>query len=66
MRTITCHFAITVTVTGTPSAAALDRLGEVVEKAVAGRLRLARARLVEAGYTDIVPAEAADRRTAEP
>ncbi|MFD3565996.1 hypothetical protein [Streptomyces sp. NPDC058667] len=60
MRRITCHFPITVTITGTPSAAALDRLGEVVERALAERLRLARARLAADGYPVIVAAPARD------
>ncbi|MFJ6575577.1 hypothetical protein ACIQMY_06375 [Streptomyces sp. NPDC091368] len=64
MRTITCHFPITVRITGTPSPAALERLGEVVEEALARRLRLARARLATAGYPDIVPAPADPAGTA--
>ncbi|MFF9428176.1 hypothetical protein [Streptomyces sp. NPDC014746] len=64
MRTITCHFPITVRITGTPSPAALERLGEVVEEALARRLRLARARLAAAGYPDIVPAPADPAGTA--
>ncbi|MGW6534752.1 hypothetical protein ACWGBV_00750 [Streptomyces sp. NPDC055051] len=59
MPTITCHFEITVRITGTPTPAALERLGPVLEKALAARLRLARAKVAEAGYPDIVPAEAA-------
>ncbi|MFD4370654.1 hypothetical protein [Streptomyces sp. NPDC058486] len=57
MTRITCHFPITVRITGTPSPAALERLGEVVEKALAERLRFARARIAAAGYPEIVPAE---------
>ncbi|MFJ8596596.1 hypothetical protein [Streptomyces sp. NPDC093598] len=66
MPTITCHFEITVKITGTPTPAALERLGPVVEKALAARLRLARAKVAEAGYPDIVPAEAVDRSRAAP
>ncbi|MEU9094427.1 hypothetical protein ACIOEW_09395 [Streptomyces sp. NPDC087901] len=66
MPTITCHFPITVRITGTPSPAALERLGEVVEEALIARLRFARARIAAAGYTEIVPAEASDRSWAAP
>ncbi|MGW5986145.1 hypothetical protein ACWFRT_10195 [Streptomyces anulatus] len=58
--TITCHFPITVRITGTPSPAALERLGEVVEQALAARLSFARARIAAAGFTEIVPADTAD------
>ncbi|MFD6916873.1 hypothetical protein ACFQ9Q_11800 [Streptomyces virginiae] len=61
MRTITCHFPITVTITGTPTPAALDRLGEVVARALADRLRQARARLAADGYPVIVEAPARNR-----
>ncbi|MFC9386772.1 hypothetical protein [Streptomyces venezuelae] len=58
--TITCHFPITVRITGTPSPAALERLGEVVEQALTARLSFARARIAAAGFTEIIPADAAD------
>ncbi|MER5276494.1 hypothetical protein ABT025_12145 [Streptomyces sp. NPDC002809] len=66
MPTITCHFPITVRVTGSPSPAALQRLGEVVEEALIARLRFARARIAAAGYTEIIPAEEPDRSWAAP
>ncbi|MFF8605525.1 hypothetical protein ACF06X_06265 [Streptomyces sp. NPDC015346] len=66
MPTITCHFELTVRITGTPTPAALERLGPVVEEALAARLRLARAKVAEAGYPDIVPAEAVGRSRAAP
>ncbi|WP_030762551.1 hypothetical protein [Streptomyces griseus] len=64
--TITCHFPLTVRITGTPSPAALERLGEVVEQALTARLAFARARVAAAGYPEIVPADAEDRSRAEP
>ncbi|MET8968895.1 hypothetical protein [Streptomyces hydrogenans] len=64
--TITCHFPITVRITGTPSPAALERLGEVVEEALIARLGFARARIAAEGYAEIVPADAADRTWAAP
>ncbi|MFB7362428.1 hypothetical protein [Streptomyces hydrogenans] len=64
--TITCHFPITVRITGTPSPAALERLGEVVEEALIARLGFARARIAAEGYPEIVPADAADRTRAAP
>ncbi|RSS41922.1 hypothetical protein [Streptomyces sp. WAC08241] len=66
MRKITCYFEITVRITGTPTPAALERLGPVVEKALAARLRMARAVVAEAGYPDVVPVEAVDRSRAAP
>ncbi|WP_327319620.1 hypothetical protein [Streptomyces sp. NBC_01235] len=66
MPTITCHFPITVKITGTPSPAALERLVEVVEEALIARLRFARAKIAAAGYTEIVPAEESDRSRAAP
>ncbi|MEU1471689.1 hypothetical protein ABZ434_26145 [Streptomyces sp. NPDC005761] len=60
MPTITCHFPITVRITGTPSPAALEHLGEVVQEALVLRLRLARARLAAAGHPDVLPAQVAE------
>ncbi|MFE5590970.1 hypothetical protein [Streptomyces sp. NPDC056549] len=63
--TITCHFPITVRITGTPTPAGLERLAEVVEQALIARLEFARAKVAAAGFPDIVPADAADHwRTA--
>ncbi|WP_306311442.1 hypothetical protein [Streptomyces hydrogenans] len=64
--TITCHFPITVRITGTPSPAALERLGEVVEQALIARLCFARARIAAEGYPEIVPAEAPEPTRAAP
>ncbi|WP_306327255.1 hypothetical protein [Streptomyces venezuelae] len=55
--TIICHFPITVRITGTPSPATLERLGEVVEQALTARLSFARARIAAAGFTEIVPVD---------
>ncbi|MFJ6603701.1 hypothetical protein [Streptomyces lydicus] len=45
MPRLSCHFPITVTVVGEPSPAAVEKLGRVVEEALAARLRLARRHL---------------------
>ncbi|MGX1886730.1 hypothetical protein [Streptomyces sp. NPDC055287] len=63
---ITCYFPITVRITGTPSPAALEHLGEVVEQALIARLSFARAKVAAAGFPEIVPADAADRSRAAP
>ncbi|MGW2408982.1 hypothetical protein ACWCXK_31340 [Streptomyces sp. NPDC001739] len=45
MPRLSCHFPITVSVVGAPSAAGIEELGRVVEQALAERLRLARRHL---------------------
>ncbi|WP_435971990.1 hypothetical protein [Streptomyces sp. Qhu_M48] len=64
--TITCHFPVTVRITGNPSPAALERLGEVVEQALIARLGFARAKVAAAGFPEIVPAEVPDPPGAAP
>ncbi|MFI9328824.1 hypothetical protein ACIGZJ_14900 [Kitasatospora sp. NPDC052868] len=61
MPRISCHFPITVSVVGQPSAADLEELGRVVEEALADRFRLARRRLeAVAGQEPAHPVEAAE------
>ncbi|MGW6915294.1 hypothetical protein ACWGB8_15970 [Kitasatospora sp. NPDC054939] len=61
MPRISCHFPITVSVVGQPSAADLEELGRVVEDALADRLRLARNELASAvGREPARPAEAGE------
>ncbi|MFF8897844.1 hypothetical protein ACF082_10225 [Streptomyces lydicus] len=45
MPRLSCHFPITVTVVGEPSPAAVEKLGRVVEEALAARFTLARRHL---------------------
>ncbi|BDM70864.1 hypothetical protein HEK616_43510 [Streptomyces nigrescens] len=45
MPRLSCHFPITVSVVGAPSAAGIEELGRVVEQALTERLRLARRHL---------------------
>ena len=49
MPRIACHFPITVTLSGDPSAAQLEELGRAVEAALAERLRLAQDQLGAVG-----------------
>lgn len=62
MPRISCHFPITVSVVGQPSAADLEELGRVVEEALADRIRLARSQLasVVVGREPARPAEAGE------
>ncbi|MFE7509899.1 hypothetical protein ACFU8I_01480 [Streptomyces sp. NPDC057540] len=64
--TITCHFPVTVRITGTPSPAGLERLGEVVEQALVARLEFARAKIAAAGFPEIVSADADDQGRTTP
>ncbi|MFJ4647316.1 hypothetical protein ACIP6Q_27795 [Streptomyces bobili] len=59
MPRLSCHFPITVSVSGEPSAAALEQLGRVVEQALAARLRLAHQHLqTVTGRAPAAPVEA--------
>ncbi|MGW9043349.1 hypothetical protein ACWGQL_12435 [Streptomyces lydicus] len=61
MPRLSCHFPITVTVVGEPSPAAVEKLGRVVEEALAARLRLARRHLeTVTGRAPATPAEAGE------
>ncbi|MFI0786786.1 hypothetical protein ACH4Q6_14490 [Streptomyces lydicus] len=61
MPRLSCHFPITVTVVGEPSPAAVEKLGRVVEEALAARFRLARRHLETViGRAPATPVEAGE------